>query len=307
MSDAPVITNIQKYSIHDGDGIRTSVFFKGCPLRCLWCHNPETQVYERQIQFDPEKCTGCGRCARACPEQAISIDPGTAKACTDTALCQFHGKCEEACVTGARAVLGRQYTVREVMKEIMKDEMFYEQSGGGVTLSGGEVMTQNMDYIEELVKKLHREMITVYIDTCGQAPYENFHRILPYVHTFLYDLKCMDPETHRKYMGVGNSLILENLKRLSEDGARIYIRIPTVPGVSGTEENMRETIAFLKNNHIHTPQINLLPDHNTGSGKYAKLGRTYGGAGLEVPSKEQMEHFAEMFRAAGYSNTKIGG
>ena len=186
----PLVTNIQKYSIHDGDGIRTSVFFKGCPLRCVWCHNPETQKYANQLLTSNEKCTGCGYCVPACPNHAIRIVDG--KSQTDMSLCKVCGKCTEVCPQNIRETAGREYTVPELVKELRKDEMFYEESGGGVTLSGGEVMAMDMDYIEALVKKLYRFGITVTIDTCGYASYENYQRILPFTDTFLYDVKVMD-------------------------------------------------------------------------------------------------------------------
>lgn len=299
------ITNIQKFSIHDGDGIRTTVFFKGCPLRCQWCHNPETQRYEREMQFDREKCGGCGTCAKVCPNHAIVMAEG--KPVLDKTACTLCGKCENFCPAGLREIVGREYTVKELVKELIKDQMFYEESGGGVTLSGGEVMAMDMDYILAVAKELRRQDVTLTIDTCGQVPYERFQAILPYVDTFLYDVKVMDPEFHRKYMGVDNQRILENLVHLAADGARIYIRIPTIKEVNGNEKNMQETIRFLKEHDIHPAQINLLPYHDTGSGKYGKLDMEYEGTDLHAPDKEEMEVLAALFIDAGFQNTKIGG
>ena len=299
------ITNIQKFSIHDGDGIRTTVFFKGCPLKCEWCHNPETQKFEKEMQVDREKCTGCGACAAVCPNGAIHMEEG--RPILDAEVCVFCGKCTRFCPTGAREVIGQEYTVKELVKELMKDQMFYEESGGGVTLSGGEVMSMDMDYLLAVAKELKRQDVTLTIDTCGFVPYEKFQELLPYVNTFLYDVKVMDPELHKKYMGTDNALILENLVRLAKDGARIYIRIPTVKEVNGNEENMKETIAFLQEHDIHPAQINLLPYHDTGSGKYRKLDMEYKGTDLHAPDKEEMEALAALFINAGYNNTKIGG
>mgnify|MGYP001776597118 FL=1 len=299
------ITNIQKFSIHDGDGIRTTVFFKGCPLKCEWCHNPETQKFEKEMQVDREKCTGCGACAAVCPNGAIHMEEG--RPILDAEACVFCGKCTRFCPTGAREVIGQEYTVKELVKELMKDQMFYEESGGGVTLSGGEVMSMDMDYLLAVAKELKRQDVTLTIDTCGFVPYEKFQELLPYVNTFLYDVKVMDPELHKKYMGTDNALILENLVRLAKDGARIYIRIPTVKEVNGNEENMKETIAFLQEHDIHPAQINLLPYHDTGSGKYRKLDMEYKGTDLHAPDKEEMEALAALFINAGYKNTKIGG
>lgn len=299
------ITNIQKYSIHDGDGIRTTVFFKGCPLKCVWCHNPETQRYERELQYDKEKCVGCGACAKVCPQGAITMVEN--KPVLDRELCTLCGKCEVYCPEGIRETVGQEYPVKALVKEIMKDRMFYEQSGGGVTLSGGEVMTMSSEYIVAIAKELKKEEISLTIDTCGYVPFERFEKILPYVDTFLYDVKVMDPKLHKKYIGVDNELILENLVKLSEAGARIYIRIPTVKEVNGNEQNMLDTIRFLKEHNITPAQVNLLTYHNTGSSKYPKLGMEYQGGDLHAPSTEEMEGFVKLFKDAGYLNTKIGG
>ena len=299
------ITNIQKFSIHDGDGIRTTVFFKGCPLKCRWCHNPETQRFEREMQIDREKCTGCGACAAICPNGAIHMEEG--RPIWNSDACTFCGKCENFCPTGIREIIGREYTVKELLKELMKDQMFYEESGGGVTLSGGEVMAMDIEYILELAKELKRQDVTLTIDTCGYVPYDRFQKILPYVNTFLYDIKVLDPEIHKEYMGTDNKLILDNLVRLAKDGARIYIRIPTVKEVNGNEKSMREIIAFLQEHDIHPAQVNLLPYHDTGSGKYRKLDMEYKGTDLHAPDREEMEAFVALFQNAGFKNTKIGG
>ena len=300
-----LITNVQKFSIHDGDGIRTSVFFKGCPLKCEWCHNPETQRFEKEMQCDKEKCVGCGTCAKVCPNGAISMENGKPEMKKDA--CTFCGKCVNFCPIGIREIIGREYSVKELIKELMKDQMFYEESGGGVTLSGGEVMAMDIDYILAIAKELKRQDVTLTIDTCGYVPYEKFQAILPYVNTFLYDVKVMDPKLHKKYIGVDNQLILDNLIRLAADGARIYIRIPTIKEVNGNEKNMKETIAFLKEHDIHPAQINLLPYHDTGSGKYSKLDMEYKGTDLHAPEKEEMESFVRLFVESGFQNTTIGG
>lgn len=299
------ITNIQKFSIHDGDGIRTSVFFKGCPLRCEWCHNPETQRYDREMQFDSGKCTGCGSCVKACPSQALVMQEG--KPVLDKEICTLCGRCESFCPAGLREVIGREYSVKELIKELMKDQMFYEESGGGVTFSGGEVMTMDVEYLLEAARELKRQDVTLTVDTCGYVPYEKFQALLPYVDTFLYDVKVMDSELHQKYIGADNRLILENLVRLSEDGARIYIRIPIIREVNGNEENIRETIRFLKEHDIHPAGIHLLPYHDTGSGKYPKLDMVYKGTDLHAPDKEEMESFVRLFQDAGFVNARIGG
>ena len=204
-------------------------------------------------------------------------------------------------------IAGKEYTIKELLKELKKDEMFYEESGGGVTLSGGEVMCMDMDYIEELVKQLHRQGITVDIDTSGYAPYENFKRILPYIDTFLYDIKAMDNEVHKKWIGTENTIILENLKKLSADGAKIYIRIPTIEGVNADEESMKAVIKWLTDEKIKVAQVNLLPYHNTGSSKYSRLECTYDGEAFFVPSDEKMKQLSSLFTEAGFLKVKIGG
>lgn len=225
----------------------------------------------------------------------------------DKKLCKLCGKCENFCTQGIREIVGQEYLVKTLVKELMKDLMFYEQSGGGVTLSGGEVMAMSTDYVLAIAKALKKEEVSLTIDTCGYVPYEKFEAILPYVDTFLYDVKVMDPELHKQYIGVDNKLILDNLVKLSDAGARIYIRIPTVKEVNGNEENMKETIRFLKEHDIHPAQVNLLPYHNTGSSKYPKSDMEYKGNDLNAPTKEEMEGFVKLFQEAGFSNTKIGG
>lgn len=301
----PFITRIQKYSIHDGDGIRTTVFFKGCPLRCRWCHNPETQAYQPVLLVHQDRCTGCGACEKVCPQKAISVTEQ--KATTKFDLCTTCGLCTNACVQNLREVVGRKYTVNELLKELQKDEMFYEQSEGGVTLSGGEVMTANIDYIEDLCKKLTHLGISVMIDTCGLAPYENFQRLLPYVQAFLYDIKTLDTDLHKHHTGFGNEQILSNLEKLSSQGKTIYIRIPVIKGVNGDDPSMEAIISYLLDKHIHAKKIHLLPYHNTGMAKYEKLGKHYDGGSFAAPTEEELRHFADLFIQAGFPNVKIGG
>ena len=302
----PYVFNVQKYSIHDGDGIRTTIFFKGCPINCAWCHNPESQRFDKELLYFKDRCTGCGKCVQRCPNGANTMVDGKAE--LDRSKCNACGVCADWCIATARDIAGKEYTVKELVKEAEKDRQFYEESGGGITLSGGEVMSMDMDYIEQLCKILYNKGYSVNIDTCGYAPYEDYKRILPYIDTFLYDIKVMDKADHEKFIGVDNELILENLKKLSADGAKINIRIPTVKGVNATEEFMQAVVDFLKGNNISVKQVNLLPYHNTGKHKYSKLDREYDTDGImEKPSAESMELFKNIFVKNGYNNTKIGG
>ena len=306
MAETPYIFNIQKFSTHDGDGVRTTIFFKGCPLRCMWCHNPESQHYYKELIFHHHKCTACGRCVAKCKQGANSIVDG--KIVFDRSKCTACGVCTDWCITEARELAGKEYTVDALVKEAMKDKIFYEQSGGGVTLSGGEVMaSQHMDYVEEVCRKLHENGVSVFIDTSGYTDYENLKRILPYVDVFLYDIKVMDPEGHKKYIGVDNSLILENLKKLSDEGAGLYIRLPIIQQVNATDEHIESVIHFLTENNIHARQVNLLPYHDIGKGKYASLDMEYHDDEMSVPVSELMEHFKSMFEEQGFNKVNIGG
>ncbi|MEG1621069.1 MAG: glycyl-radical enzyme activating protein [Oscillospiraceae bacterium] len=300
----PNIINIQKFSIHDGDGIRTTVFFKGCPLSCAWCHNPESQRFEKQLMFYNDRCTGCGACVKSCPNNAISIQNG--KAVTDYALCKNCGKCVDYCVNDARFLIGDNYTTDKLVKELYKDYLFYETSDGGVTLSGGEVMSQDMEYITELLQKLKKKGVHIAIDTCGYAPFESFEKILPYVDIFLFDLKAMNPETHKKFMGIDNKLILENLKRLAKANAKINIRIPVIDKVNASDDEQDAMIKFV-NENVGSVKVNLLPYHNTGRDKYERINLKYDDESFGKPSDERMEELKHKWLSAGFTDVKIGG
>lgn len=300
----PLVINVQKYSIHDGPGIRTTFFFKGCPLSCAWCHNPESQSFSRELLYRAEDCRLCGACAQMCPAGAVVMGEGGAE--TDRRLCAACGACVDACAYNARSCAGEAYRVEELVRLAEQDRMFYETSGGGVTLSGGEVMAQDPDFLEALVRALHRKGCAVAVDTCGEAPYERFARILPYVDLFLYDLKLMDPQRHERYMGRPNGRILDNLRALSRDGAGILLRLPLVEGVNSGDGDIGAILAFL-NEGIRVKGIHLLPYHDTGRDKYERLGRPYGGGSFRPPAPERLEQIARAFLAAGYGHVKLGG
>lgn len=295
------IFNIQKFSVHDGPGIRTTVFLKGCPLRCLWCHNPESQSINKQMLHDKDKCVLCGTCVRICPEKAIKIENNVLS--TDPHKCNYCGKCEIYCIPGARQIAGKDYTIEEVFNEVMKDKVFYEQSKGGVTVSGGEPLI-HADFVEELLKKLKKENIHTAVDTCGAVSFENIQRVAPYTDVFLYDIKLMDDEKHLKFTGMSNKLILDNLKKLSQIHSSINIRMPIIEGVNADINHIQATIDFIKT--LNIKKINLLPYHDIAKHKYKKLDIQYQEEKMSKPSEEKMKIFKEMFENEDYE-VKIGG
>lgn len=301
----PLITSIQKYSIHDGEGIRTTVFFKGCPLSCTWCHNPETQSFSKQLLFQADKCSACASCVQSCPNQAISIQNKIAH--TDPLKCNQCGICEDYCIQNIREIAGKSIAVSELVRELEKDKAFYEQSHGGITLSGGEVMALDMDYLLTLLSQLKEKGYRVNIDTCGNVAFERFEKVLPYVDTFLYDVKWMDDRLHKLITGVSNVLILQNLMQLQKSGATIWIRVPIIEGVGQNEENIKAMAVFFKKEKMSPKQINLLPYHNTGSGKYAKLNWQYQGDKFKTPTQESLQNLADILKADGFIQVKIGG
>ena len=296
-----LIFNIQKFSVHDGPGIRTTIFFKGCPLSCQWCHNPESQSWKQENLPHANRCTSCGSCAKNCPQQALMMVEG--QVCYDVSRCIYCGVCADNCFNNAREVVGTLYTVSELMSEILKDRPFYEQSGGGVTLSGGEVMTQ-IEFALELVAACQEQGISVAIDTCGYAPPENFKRILKHVDVFLYDIKLMDTSRHKLYTGFGNSLILENLKMLSNNQANISLRLPLIEGINTDDGHIQQVVDFIETLKINV--IHLLPYHDMACGKYEQWKMQCPGEKFFAPASERLEEIAEIFKQAHYT-VKIGG
>lgn len=303
--DLPYIINIQKFSVHDGDGIRTTIFFKGCNLNCWWCHNPESQSYRPEFMFDKEKCTGCGYCVKACDKKAITISDNH-KAITNKDKCVLCEECFDYCLQNAREIAGRIYEIDELVNICEKDKVFYEESGGGVTLSGGEAMTQSIDFLEKLCIELKKKGINIAIDTCGYAPPKNFERIMPYADTFLYDIKTLDDNTHIKYTGKSNKLVLSNLEFIASHGADINIRIPVIDNVNSDDKSIKDIVLYVKEN-VGIVSVNLLPYHSTGSSKYDKLNRIYPSNEFKVPSNDKMEHIKNIFIENGFVNVKIGG
>lgn len=271
------IFDIERNSYVDGPGIRTTVFFKGCNLHCAWCHNPESQSALPQMMFYQNKCTGCGKCKEKCPNHLEK--------------CEFCGKCALYCPQDAREICGREYIPEEVMREILKDKSFYELSGGGVTFSGGECMLR-VDFLEVLLRECKKNGIHTAVDTAGHVPFESFEQIIPYTDLFLYDIKCYHSDKHRQYTGVGNELILANLKKLLNMEQAVWIRIPIITGVNDTKEEMQELKAFLHS--AGAPEkIELLPYHAMGEHKYAALGME--AQTFCVPSEDKIIQLKEIF------------
>ena len=294
------IFNMQKFSIHDGPGIRTTVFFKGCPLKCIWCHNPESQNFKKEILYNKNKCTLCGNCVKTCQNNAIEINNNFLNMNMDK--CTFCGDCTLYCTNSARQIAGKEYTVDEVMEEVLKDRVFYKNSKGGATLSGGEPLIY-AEFVEELLMKLKKENIHTAVDTCGCVDFKVLERVSRYTDLFLYDLKTMDDEKHILYTGVSNINIIDNLIKLSEIHNNINLRLPLIEGINADEDNILGILRLIKKTNIK--KINLLPYHDIAMHKYEKLGREYYEY-MKRPADEKLEEFKGIFEKEGYK-VKIGG
>jgi pyruvate formate lyase activating enzyme len=297
-----VVFDIKRYSIHDGPGIRTTVFLKGCPLACQWCHNPESQAPGREQIFRESRCIRCGACVAACPEGAIAWDGDGPR--TSGEKCSLCGACVIACTSEAREIVGREMTVAQVMDEIRRDVAFYDESGGGVTFSGGEPLMQPA-FLLALLRACQEEEIHTALDTCGQAPWETLDAIRGNVDLFLYDLKLLDEVRHRAFTGASNALILSNLRALSQREEKIILRVPVIPGVNDDEESSRQIGVFAAG-LPRLRQVDLLPYHQTAMDKYERLGRAYALAGAWPPSAERMAAIASILQSFGL-RVKIGG
>lgn len=294
------ILDIKRYAIHDGPGIRTTVFLKGCPLACAWCHNPESQRARPEIIYYEDRCTLCASCIPACSNRAISMREG--RLLLDQSLCIGCGDCVSVCPNKARELAGRNMTVKQVTDELVKDTLFYEESGGGVTFSGGEPLMQ-ADFVWTVGERCHDLDIHTALDTSGYAPREALIAVADVIDLFLYDIKTVDNAVHLAYTGVPNVNIIRNLRMLDEMGKRIWIRFPLIPGLNDDEQSL-SNLADLITSLTAVEEVRVLPYHRAGAAKYARLGREYMFTHTKEPSGE--DEAAYLAERTGLS-VRVGG
>ena len=293
-----VIFNIQKFSLHDGPGIRSIVFFKGCHMSCLWCSNPESQDIAPQIMFNKNLCTECGRCESECENSAIdmnSVNRIIRSKCTE---CK---KCVEVCLNSALVFEGKEYTVEKIIEELKKDSIHYRRSKGGITLSGGEALLQP-DFAADLLKECKSYGWHTAIETAMYVNSEAVKKVIPYVDLAMIDIKTMNSEIHRKFTGVNNDIILDNIKLSDELAEEIIIRVPVIEGFNADLNSIREIAEFSKSLK-HLKRIDLLPYHNYGESKYEAIGRKYQLSHLESPSEDKMSRLKSLVESMGISCT----
>ncbi len=311
MSNKAMITNIQRFSINDGPGIRTSVFIKGCRLHCSWCHNPECIHSFEEIYWKPMLCRQCGRCFSVCPQGAIQppIEPGIAENeyyyKIDVSKCDRCMKCVEVCPFNALTKVGDLMSVEEVLDEVERDMLFYSNSGGGMTITGGEPTTVP-EFTLELLQKAKERGLHNCLDTCGFCEWEILDSMRPFVDIFLYDVKCMNNKLHIMRTGVNNSPILTNLVRLAETGSDIHVRIPVIPGLNDSTEHMERVADYLEALKPAVKQVDLLPFHNWCQDKYRWLGLQWEYTDVESMSSVEVEDLRDILEERGL-HTTIGG
>jgi pyruvate formate lyase activating enzyme len=294
-----VIFDIKRFAVYDGPGIRTTVFLKGCPLHCLWCHNPESIARRPQLVFTPQKCIGCGQCMEVCAQQAHQLVDGRHEIVWER--CQACGACAEGCYAGALELAGHEVTAEGVMADVLRDRAFYETSGGGMTLSGGEPLAQ-YDFTRALLHAAAAEGVHTALDTTGLAPWRQLEGLLSTTDLILYDLKQMDEARHVALTGVPNERILDNLRRLDGAGQQVWVRIPLIPGQNDDDANYHALGRFLKDLQ-HIERIEILRYHRLAESKYASVGYDYRLPGLEPPSEEWAESRRQILLSYGLSQT----
>lgn len=287
------IHDLLRCSIHDGPGIRTTVFMKGCPLRCLWCHNPESQETYPELSYSPEKCIGCGKCAEACKHgcHAVKENPHY----FDRTNCGRCFACLEVCYKGALKRVGDLKTVDQVLTEVLKDRSYYEESGGGVTISGGEPTMQPV-FLKALLKRAKEEGLHTCVETCGQASFDVYLSILEFVDIFLYDFKETDPKLHKRYTGVTHERILDNLFALDGRNAATILRCPIVPGLNDDKEHLKG-IAKIASGLDNIIEVNVMPYHPYGNTKGVHVGRAPRLEGIKAPKEETVEGWMDLLRS----------
>lgn len=298
-----MIFDIKRYAVHDGPGIRTTVFFKGCPLSCQWCHNPEGIESKPELLLNKSRCAiDCRACISVCPQDALT-KIGTS-VYIDQDKCDLCSDCVGSCMYEALLIAGEKVKVRDVFQEVVKDQIFYDESDGGVTLSGGEPLLQ-MEFLDELLDEMKSRDIHITLDTSGYSPLEDLERIKGRVDLFLFDLKMMDDRDHEEYTGVSNAIILSNLRELVSSGESVEVRIPLVCGVNDGKANILQTVQYLYElNHIR--DVSLLPYHKGGCEKYIRLRKDEKLKNFKPPSRERLRQIERSFLEAGF-NVKVGG
>lgn len=296
------VFNVQRFSLHDGPGIRTTVFLKGCPLRCLWCHNPESQSGAPELAVLAGRCFGCGGCVAACAYAAVSIRDGVAV--TDWSLCRRCGECADACPMAGRTLLGREVTDAELLEEVLRDRDFHEESSGGVTFSGGEPLAQP-DFLVACLDACKGKGIHTAVDTCGYASPATLEAVASRTDLFLYDIKIIDSGLHEQNTGIPNTLILDNLRWLCSNGSPVWLRMPLIPGLNDDNENV-EAVARLIGTLAYRPPVQVLPYHAIGSDKYGRSGREDPIGVLKSPTDTRMREIVDRLVSLGVT-ASVGG